>query len=122
MKRVDGAVLTGLMCSFISVKKGGKATVRNKIVTLSSLFLLFSIAVFGQEHRARVIDYISCDNDIPGVKETDGRVVNRKWEATFNGEIGFHHVRGNDQTEDKDHDSDRLRYLTYDGACFEARW
>jgi hypothetical protein len=94
-----------------------------KVTAVALITLSLSVAAFSQskDHRDSVIHYIACDQDIAQpIPADDGRILNRRWSATWNGN-GFQHspMAG---IEGAAHPDTIMRYLTWDGQCWEATW
>jgi len=70
-------------------------------------------------HHDRVIRYLACNQDY-NQPMNDDQIAALRWEATWGGNPFFH--TPGPGAEGPPHPDNYMRYITWDGSCWEARW
>lgn len=90
------------------------------VLVISLGFMLLAItSATAQEHVADVIAYIACNQDY-SIPINPSQISSLKWSAKWNGN-GFIHTPASG-VPGTAHPDNVMRYLTWDGSCWEARW
>ena len=89
------------------------------IVIAATLFVSYEAQ--GKDHRSGILNYVACDNKDYAQPISEKSVSGLKWQIASMSGNQFQHKPGPGNTGAA-HTSDRMRYLTWDGTCWEAKW